>query len=189
MERENQIELEIYETERKPCRVRTKDELRLDGNERRGILRKLVVSGGGGGEGHSYAAVSSSAIISTAAAATATTPANDEGLSSSWYVGGDGRGDIDNDIEPCVAAASAAILHSQEERNKDKGVDHNICCCLYSEEEIRKAERKLTRERACNSRANRKMNRGFFRPLSDEERDRGTEVIDPSFMDEEIMVS
>jgi hypothetical protein len=187
MERENQVELEIYETEREPCRVRTKEELRLDGNERRGILRKLVVTGGGGGEGHSHAAVSSSTIIS--AAATATTPADDEGLSSSWYVGGDGRGDIDNDIEPCVAAA-AAILHRQgEERNKDKGGDHNICCCLYSEEEIRKVERKLTRERACNSRANRRMNRGFFRPLSDEERDRGTEVIDPSFMDEEIMVS
>ena len=179
MEREDQVEFETYETEREPWRVRTKEELRLDGNERRGILRSLVVSGGGGSEGHNAAI--SSAIISAAAA---TTPADDEGISSSWYVGGDGRGDIDNDIEP-----QAIILHSQEE-GKGKGGD-NICCCMYSEEEIRKAERKLTRERACNSRANRRMNRGFFRPLSDEERDRGTTevIIDPSFMDEDnIMV-
>ena len=179
MEREDQVEFETYESEREPWRVRTKEELRLDGNERRGILRSLVVSGGGGSEGHNAAI--SSAIIS---AAVATTPADDEGISSSWYVGGDGRGDIDNDIE-----SQAIILRSQEE-GKGKG-DDKICCCMYSEEEIRKAERKLTRERACNSRANRRMNRGFFRPLSDEERDRGTKevIIDPSFMDEDnIMV-
>lgn len=179
MEREDQVEFETYETEREPWRVRTKEELRLDGNERRGILRSLVVSGGGGSEGHNAAI--SSAIIS---AAVATSPADDEGISSSWYVGGDGRGDIDNDIEP-----HAIILRSQEE-GKGKG-DDNICCCMYSEVEIRKAERKLTRERACNSRANRRMNRGFFRPLSDEERDCGTTevIIEPSFMDEDnIMV-
>lgn len=173
MERENQVELETYETEREPWRVRSMEELRLDGNERRVILRSLVISGGAGGGAE---------VVTTAAA---NTPADDEGISSSWYVGGDGRGDIDDDIEP----QAASILRSQVGKD-NKGGD-NICCSLYSEDEIRKAERKLIRERACNSRANRRMNRGFFRPLSDEERDLGmTEVmIDHSSMDEDIIVS
>ena len=45
MEREIHAEFEAYENERMPRRVRSKQELRLDGEERRVILSSLVVGG------------------------------------------------------------------------------------------------------------------------------------------------
>ena len=121
MEREVHAEFEAYETEREPRRVRSKEELRLDGEERRGILRSLVVGG-------------------------------------------------------VAAAADAALSHDDPSSDDDVGRlkgGAGECCRVYSQEELRKAERRLTRERACNSRAHRRMNRGFFRPLTPEERERG----------------
>ena len=41
-------------------------------------------------------------------------------------------------------------------------------CCMYSRAEIRKAERRLNRERAENHRAMRKMNHKFFKPVIDD---------------------
>ena len=41
-------------------------------------------------------------------------------------------------------------------------------CCVYSRAEIRKAERRLNRERAENHRAMRKMNHKFFKPVIDD---------------------
>ena len=122
MEREVHAEFEAYETERVPRRVRSKEELRLDGEERRGILRSLVVGG-------------------------------------------------------VAAAADATLSHDDPPSDDDVGRRKvgagGECCRVYSQEELRKAERRLTRERACNSRSNRRMNRGFFRPLTPEERERG----------------
>jgi hypothetical protein len=43
MERKVHIEFKAYETEREPRRVRSKEEIRLDKEERRWILRSLVV--------------------------------------------------------------------------------------------------------------------------------------------------
>mmetsp|Transcript_21246 Transcript_21246/g.43233 ORF Transcript_21246/g.43233 Transcript_21246/m.43233 type:complete len:490 (-) Transcript_21246:257-1726(-) len=43
-------------------------------------------------------------------------------------------------------------------------------CCVYTKTELRRAERRLEKERAGNHRVQRKMNKSFFRPLTDEER-------------------
>ncbi|KAL7464571.1 hypothetical protein ACHAXS_004909 [Conticribra weissflogii] len=43
-------------------------------------------------------------------------------------------------------------------------------CCVYTKAELRRAERKLEKERAGNHRVQRKMNKCFFRPLTEEER-------------------
>jgi hypothetical protein len=43
MECEVHGELEVYETERKPRRMQSKEELRLNGEERKWILKNLVV--------------------------------------------------------------------------------------------------------------------------------------------------
>lgn len=42
-------------------------------------------------------------------------------------------------------------------------------CCMYSRAEIRKAERRLNRERGENARAVRKMNHRFFRPVGEDQ--------------------
>lgn len=44
--------------------------------------------------------------------------------------------------------------------------DATTCCALYSRADIRRAERKLEKERAGNHRAHRKMNKCFFKPLT-----------------------
>lgn len=44
-----------------------------------------------------------------------------------------------------------------------------ITCSMYTREEIRKAERRAGRERSNNYRAHRKMNKGFFKPLTKDE--------------------
>jgi len=44
----------------------------------------------------------------------------------------------------------------------------NASCSMYSRAEIRKAERRLNRERAENYRAVRKMNHRFFKPVENE---------------------
>mmetsp|Transcript_23099 Transcript_23099/g.47003 ORF Transcript_23099/g.47003 Transcript_23099/m.47003 type:complete len:496 (-) Transcript_23099:194-1681(-) len=45
-------------------------------------------------------------------------------------------------------------------------------CCVYTKAELRRAERRLEKERAGNHRVHRKMNKCFFRPLTEEERKR-----------------
>jgi hypothetical protein len=130
MEREVHAEFEAYETERMPRRVRSKEELRLDGEERRGILRSLVVGG--------VVAVDSRSMSGSALGGDMSVVSDDVGLSQGSALDG----------------------------NRE-------CCRVYSQEELRKAERRLTRERACNSRAHRRMNRGFFQPLTAQERESG----------------
>jgi hypothetical protein len=138
MEREVHAEFEAYETERVPRRVRSKEELRMDGEERRVILRSLVVGGG---------------VVPAAATPSDVDPDHEDPTSTSTNVDeGDGRG--------------GHVRH-------EGGVGGGESCPVYSQEELRKAERRLTRERACNSRAHRRMNRGFFQPLTAEERERG----------------
>ncbi|KAL3765627.1 hypothetical protein ACHAW5_008284 [Stephanodiscus triporus] len=142
MEREVHAEFEAYETERVPRRVRSKEELRMDGEERRVILRSLVVGGG----------------VAAAATPSDVDPDRDDPASTSTNVGGGGDGRCGH------------VRH-------EGGVGGGESCPVYSQEELRKAERRLTRERACNSRAHRRMNRGFFQPLTAEERERGCIVV------------
>lgn len=112
LERENSMELEVYEKEREPCRVRCKEEMRLDGEVRRDILQSLVV--------------------------TSPTASGDEAS--------------DGDDNDCSSSTEKQQSYA-----------------VYSQLELRRAERRLTRERAGNSRMHRRMNRGFFRPLTAEE--------------------
>ena len=115
------MEFETYETQREPERVKSKDKLRLDGDERRGILRSLVVS----------------------------TTASDPSSS--------------ND------APSASSSDEGENSDAAKKDDSSTTVCLYTQRELARAERRLTRERASNNRAHQRMNRKFFRPLTAEE--------------------
>ena len=115
------MEFETYETQREPERVKSKDKLRLDGDERRGILRSLVVS----------------------------TTASDPSSS--------------ND------APSASSCDEGENSDAAKKDDSSTTVCLYTQRELARAERRLTRERASNNRAHQRMNRKFFRPLTAEE--------------------
>jgi len=47
-------------------------------------------------------------------------------------------------------------------RDGEAAVEH-----VYTERDIRRAERQLVRERSCNARAARRVQRGFFRPVTD----------------------
>lgn len=116
LEREQSMEFETYETKRQPVRVKSKDNLKLDDNERRGILRSLVV-------------------------VTSPSASGDEGGSGS-------NSDTDHH-------------------------DSDTVCCVYTEKELLRAERRLSRERAANNRAHARMNRRFFKPLTEEEFDFG----------------
>mmetsp|Transcript_45737 Transcript_45737/g.97248 ORF Transcript_45737/g.97248 Transcript_45737/m.97248 type:complete len:566 (+) Transcript_45737:89-1786(+) len=120
LQREDSVELERYERERGPIRVKNKGGMRLGEEERRGILRSLVVA-----------------------------PSS-----------------------PSVDMEGGSGMSSES----DDG--HHVGTALYSQAELRRAERRLTRDRASlNSRAHRRANRGFFRPLSLEEGEAGGIVV------------
>ena len=59
-------------------------------------------------------------------------------------------------------------------RNQEGGVERRRESSLvYFQEKLQKAERRLTQESVCNSRAHRRMNRGFFQTLTPKERKQG----------------
>ena len=117
LERENSMEFETYERVREPIRVKTKEDMRLDGDVRRDILQSLVVT------------------------------------------------------SPCASGDEAGGSSSDKEEDGDN-IEKKQCCAMYSDRDLRLAERRCQRERSNNSRMNRRMNRGFFRtPLTAEESD------------------
>ena len=125
LERENSMEFETYEKEREPIRVKCREDMRMGGEERRGILRSLMVT-----------------------------------TTSSPGASGDEASRSDNDDD-----------------HHDNGTEKTTSCCVYSSKELCRAERRLTRERAGNSRTHRRINRGFFRPLTPEECESGADVV------------
>lgn len=139
LERESSAELDAYERERGPLRAKNKDQMRLGGDERRGILRSLVVA---------------------TSASVPASPGSDTGK-------GDGAEDD--------------VRHHQH-----NGAEKHVAA-LYSARELCRAERRLTRDRAAlNSRAHqRRVHRGFFRPLTPaEEREGGIVVASAAVVEE-----
>jgi len=65
----------------------------------------------------------------------------------------------DGNVSGCEGSDNDEHEHDSEKK----------CCAVYSQGELRRAERKLTRERSTNSRASRRMNRKFFIPLTAKE--------------------
>jgi len=68
-----------------------------------------------------------------------------------------------------------------EGSDNDENNEH--CCAVYSQRDLRRAERKLTRERSTNSRASRRTNRKFFRPLTQEEKGIASSLVEPAIGD------
>lgn len=135
------MEFETFEKEREGCRVKSKDDLRLGEKMRRDIIRSLVVVETSISSGGSFSA-GGFASLSPTTTLSKSLPTNGSGCEGSGS---------DNDENE----------HSSE---------HRVCCAVYSQGELRRAERKLTRERSTNRKQCRRMNRGFFRPLTPEEK-------------------
>lgn len=95
-------------------------------------------------------------------------------------LGGDVRRDI---LRSLVRKVETSSTHGSnghgDERSGEEGSSDNdepktatqqCGTAVYSQQELRRAERRLTRDRAgLNSRAHRRINRGFFRPLTPKE--------------------
>jgi hypothetical protein len=129
IEREEHVEFEAYETERESRLIRGEKRLRLDDEERRGILRSLVVDGG---------------------AAANAAPADDPPSVFAKFDGinSDERGGTNDIVE--------RLMRPEGVRGR---------CRVYSEEELRQAELKLTQER--NSRARQRTEVTLLTPMSD----------------------
>lgn len=66
--------------------------------------------------------------------------------------------------------SSSSSLATPNDAVASTATPPSTTCCVYTKAELRRAERRLEKERAGNHRVQRKMNKCFFRPLTEEER-------------------